>query len=129
MRLPSSLREARSSRPALEAVGLALVDPPMSGSCKKDADAGCRHSGSPGVRQDHVTGLLADHVDGQRDEEAGYPREYGSIHHPQVSCPIDAESRIQDRHGVVLSTDLVAARRVMTPRLVLDKLADLFVCI
>lgn len=78
-------------------------------------------------RQNSIRGLLRNHHDGGHDKGTGDLGEDGGIDNTQTLGAADLEVAIEHRHGVVVRTDLVRARGVVAPGLVLDPLDELLV--
>ena len=83
-------------------------------------------SGCAGVFEDDIQSFFTDHVDGGNDEKAGSLGEDRSIDHAQSLGMAYAKTAIRERSTDLVRSNFVGAGRMMTPRFVLNKLAQLF---
>jgi len=77
--------------------------------------------------KNHVTGLFAEHNNGCNREKTGDMGQCTSIDDPQTLHTSDTEAAVQNRHRIIVSSDLCRTRRVVSPRLVLYVGSDLIV--
>lgn len=77
--------------------------------------------------EDGSGGLLRDHHDGHDDEGTGDLGEHGGVDDAEAAGAADLEVAVQHGHRVVVGADLVGARGVMSPGLLLDPLEQLLV--